>query len=40
MPDYDEELKFEIIFVNSLDEYEALYETIDNSASGKSKSDN
>ena len=40
IPDYDEELKFEIIFVNSLDEYEALYETIDNSASGKSKSDN
>jgi len=40
VPDYDEELRFEIIFVNSLDEYEALYETIDNSASGKSKSDN
>ena len=40
IPEFDEELNFKIIFVNSRDEYEMVYETIDNSAAGKSKSDN
>ena len=40
IPEFDEELNFKIVFVNSRDEYEMVYETIDNSAAGKSKSDN
>ena len=40
IPEFDEELNFKIVFVNSRDEFEMVYETIDNSAAGKSKSDN
>ena len=33
-------MPYEIVLIDSNDEYEAIYETIDHSTAGKSKSDN
>ena len=40
IPDKDERMPYEIVLIDSNDEYEAIYETIDHSTAGKSKSDN
>ena len=39
-PDKDEEHSYEIVLLDCNDEYETIYETIDHSTAGKSKSDN
>ena len=39
-PDKEEKMPYEIVLIDSNDEYEAIYETIDHSTAGKSKSDN
>ena len=40
IPDKDERMPYEIVLIDSNDEYEAIYETIAHSTAGKSKSDN
>ena len=40
IPDKDEEHSYEIVLLDCNDEYETIYETIDHSTAGKSKSDN